>query len=109
MLVSKLSQNSLDICGLLTGLELHCDGLVGAFHEESASFSQSGRCARRLQAIFQHVVCARGISGSYVPDELHGCGCAVGGMSRIEYSSAAAVRGGSKAVECVWVCEWYLS
>jgi hypothetical protein len=63
MLVSKLSQKSLGFNGLLTGLELHCDGLVGALHEESASFGQSGRCARRLQAIFQHIVCARGIPG----------------------------------------------
>ena len=63
MLVSKLSQKSLDFKGLLTGLELNCDGLVGALHEESASFGQSGRRVRRLQAIFQHIVCARGIPG----------------------------------------------
>ena len=63
MLVSKLSQESFEMKGLLTGLELHCDGLVGALHEKSTSFGQSGRCAPRLRAIFQHIVCARGISG----------------------------------------------
>lgn len=63
MLVSKLSQELLIWYGLLTGLELHCDGLVGTLHEKSTSFGQSGRCARRLQAIFQHIVCARGNPG----------------------------------------------
>ena len=63
MLVSMLSHSLLGFGGLLTGLELHCDGLIGALHKKSASFGQSGRRVRRLQAIFQHIVCARGILG----------------------------------------------
>ena len=43
MLVSKLSQKPYGLIGLLTGLELYCDGLVGALHEESTSFGQSDR------------------------------------------------------------------
>jgi hypothetical protein len=58
-----LSQLLLSFNALLTSLELHCDGFVGALHEESASFSQPGRRARRLQAIFQHMVCAGGVAG----------------------------------------------
>jgi hypothetical protein len=57
-----LSQLQLESNALLTGLELHCDGLVGALHEESAFSSQSGPRVR-LQAIFQHMACARAFSG----------------------------------------------
>jgi hypothetical protein len=57
-----LSQLRLEFVELLTGLELHCDGLVGALHEKSAFSSQSGPRVR-LQAIFQHMACARAFSG----------------------------------------------
>jgi hypothetical protein len=57
-----LSQLRLECVRLLTGLELHCDRLVGALHEKSALSGQSGPRVR-LQAIFQHMACARAFCG----------------------------------------------
>jgi hypothetical protein len=104
MVVSRLSHKSHGLYGLLTGLELHCDGLVGALHEESASFGQSGCCARRLQAIFQHIVCARGIPGrvTYLTSFMV-ANLPLAVMCRVEYKGAVAEGVGGKAIEGVWI------
>lgn len=106
MLVSKLSQKSLGLFGLLTGLELDCDSLVGALHEEPASFGQSGRSARRLQAIFQHIVCAREIPGrvTYLTSFMV-ANLPLAVMCRVEYIGASVMGGCSKAVAGVWISQ----